>query len=70
MTTTTSQYFPLATEHPCTGNDCDGPTANGGGGVDTAAGAAGASPGAVEISRGAMTAIIVVVSVVALLGSE
>lgn len=38
--------------------------------VDSNAGAAGDSPGAYQLSHGAMIAIIVVVSVVAVLGSE
>ncbi|KAI3320202.1 hypothetical protein HD806DRAFT_538397 [Xylariaceae sp. AK1471] len=57
MATNTAD-FPLATTDPYPGND------NAGGAVDDAAGAAGSSPGAVQLSHGALIAIIVVVAVV------
>ncbi len=65
--TSTSGAFPLSTLDPYTG---PGSASDSGGGVDSAAGASGSSPGVVEISRGAMIAIIVVVCVVAVVGSE
>lgn len=61
--------FPLASESPTGGNDNGSGSANAGGSVDDAAGASGSSPGAVELSHGALVAIIIVVVVVALLGS-
>ncbi|KAI0408392.1 hypothetical protein F4802DRAFT_410390 [Xylaria palmicola] len=61
MATNTAD-FPLATENPLPGDN--GP----GGAVDDAAGAAGSSPGAVQLSHGALIAIIVVVAVVVVLG--
>ncbi|KAK6845814.1 hypothetical protein PG990_007732 [Apiospora arundinis] len=61
---TTTAPFPLATESPAT--IYDGSSSSPGSG--TAEGASGSSPGAVEISHGGMVAIIVVVSVVAVLG--
>ncbi|KAI0102985.1 hypothetical protein GGR51DRAFT_525246 [Nemania sp. FL0031] len=61
MATSTAD-FPLSTEDPIPGSS--GP----GGAVDDAAGAAGSSPGAVQLSHGALIAIIVVVAVVVVLG--
>ncbi|ORY61359.1 uncharacterized protein BCR38DRAFT_459264 [Pseudomassariella vexata] len=69
MATTTSSYFPLATEDPATrGNDSGSGSANSGGAIDSDAGASGTSSGGVQLSHGAMVAIIVVVCVVAVLG--
>jgi len=65
--TSTSAFFPLATENPYPEDVHGGPPNTG---VDNAAGASGSSPGAVEISRGALIAIIVVVVVVGVIGSE
>ncbi|GAP88403.1 hypothetical protein SAMD00023353_2900790 [Rosellinia necatrix] len=59
---TDSADFPLATEGPFPGDT--GP----GGAVDDAAGAAGSSPGAAQLSHGALIAIIVVVAGVVVLG--
>ncbi|KAL0941790.1 uncharacterized protein CTRU02_204554 [Colletotrichum truncatum] len=66
MATTTSNYFPLATEtyYPGGAGDASSP----GGHVDNDAGASGDSPGAVGLSPNAMIAIIVVVSIVGALG--
>ena len=64
MASTTNDPFPLATEDP----SIYGPSSTSG--VDNAEGASGSSPGAIEISHGGMVAIIVVVSVVAVLGSR
>ncbi|KAF2972888.1 hypothetical protein GGR58DRAFT_157621 [Xylaria digitata] len=61
MATNTAD-FPLSTEDPYPGNS--GP----GGAVDDAAGAAGDSPGAVQLSHGALIAIIVVVALVVVIG--
>ncbi|KXX83427.1 hypothetical protein MMYC01_200027 [Madurella mycetomatis] len=58
-TTSTSIYFPLATEDPYTGHP--GPA-----GFDD--GASGTAPGGLVLSEGAIIAIIVVVVVVALFG--
>jgi hypothetical protein len=71
---TASAYFPLSSESPYTGGQ-DAPPGSANAGSDSpsdgsAAGASGNSTGAVEISRGAMIAIIVVVVFVGLLGSE
>jgi hypothetical protein len=64
MAATTTNPFPLATEQPFPG---DAPPS----GADAnAVGASGSSPGAVELSRGALIAIIVVVCVVGVGGSE
>ncbi len=68
MATTTATDFPLATSDPYV-TDNDHGSANAGGEVNDAAGAAGSSPGAAQISQGALIAIIVVVSVVGALGS-
>ncbi|KAK3682579.1 hypothetical protein B0T22DRAFT_288730 [Podospora appendiculata] len=65
MTTTTSSAFALATENPYTG--ADGPGA-GSSSDGTTEGASGSSSGNVEISRGGLIAIIVVVSFVAVFG--
>jgi len=63
---TTTAPFPLATENPYPED-----RAGAGSGVDNnAAGASGSSPGAVEISRGALIAIIVVVVLVGVIGSK
>ncbi|KAK2049907.1 hypothetical protein LZ31DRAFT_291483 [Colletotrichum somersetense] len=66
MSATTSNFFPLATETYFP--DTPGDASSSGNGVDTEAGASGDSPGAVNLSREAMIAIIVVVSVVGALG--
>jgi hypothetical protein len=65
MAATTTNHFPLATETYADPGS-DGLSTIGG----SDAGASGSSPGAVEISRGGMIAIIVVVSVVGLFGSK
>ncbi|ROT36268.1 hypothetical protein SODALDRAFT_335344 [Sodiomyces alkalinus F11] len=62
MATATEHEFPLATENHFE----DGGGANHG--VDSEAGASGSSPGAVNLSEDAIIAIIVVVSVFAVLG--
>ncbi|KAJ8112991.1 hypothetical protein ONZ43_g5259 [Nemania bipapillata] len=61
MATNTAD-FPLSTEDPTPGSSTPA------GAVDDAAGAAGSSPGAVQLSHGALIAIIVVVAVVVVLG--
>lgn len=66
MATTTSVYFPLATEYPYTGGD--DPANSGTEGDGNAAGASGASDGSVQISRAALIAIIVIVVFIAMLG--
>ena len=66
MATATSA-FPLATEDPYTG---PGSASGGGGPADSAAGASGSTPGAIEISHGALIAIIVIVCVVGVFGSK
>lgn len=63
---TTTAPFPLATGDPTIYDGPSSSTSSSG----TAEGASGSSPGAVEISHGGMVAIIVVVSVVAVLGSK
>ncbi|KAI1846096.1 hypothetical protein JX265_001018 [Neoarthrinium moseri] len=65
---TSTAAFPLATADPYTGGDAGAGSANSGGGVDTDAGAAGGTSGAVELSHGALVAIIVVVVIVAVGG--
>jgi hypothetical protein len=60
--------FPLDGSDNYTGDNSEG-SANAGGGVNDAAGAAGSSPYNGGISQGALIAIIVVVSVVGVLGS-
>lgn len=68
-TTSTSSAFPLATDQ-CTTDCGDGAgTANAGGTVDSEAGAGGTTDNTFALSNGAMIAIIVIVIVVALLGS-
>ncbi|OIW24919.1 hypothetical protein CONLIGDRAFT_75798 [Coniochaeta ligniaria NRRL 30616] len=72
MSATTTGSFPLSTESPYTGGQ-DGSTgdANSGSGSaadGNAAGASGTDTGGLQISHGAMVAIIVVVVVVALVG--
>lgn len=70
MTSTTSGSFPLATEDPYTGGqDSSAGSANSGGSIDNEAGAAGGTSGAVELSHGALVAIIIVVVLVAVGGS-
>ena len=64
---TTTAPFPLATGDPSVIYDGPSSTSVSSG---TAEGASGSSPGAVEISHGGMVAIIVVVCVVAILGSK
>lgn len=64
MATATSA-FPLATEDPYTGPGSASATST----VDNNAGASGSDSGAFDISRGGMIAIIVVVCVVAIVGS-
>ncbi|RYP01269.1 hypothetical protein DL763_000241 [Monosporascus cannonballus] len=66
-TTTAEDDFPLATSSPFIINNSHG-SANAGGQVNDDAGAAGSSPGAAQISQGALIAIIIVVSVVGVLG--
>ncbi|RYP47957.1 hypothetical protein DL768_006054 [Monosporascus sp. mg162] len=66
-TTTADNSFPLATSDPFIVDNGHG-SANAGGQVNDDAGAAGSSPGAAQISQGALIAIIIVVSVVAVLG--
>ncbi|KAH8666430.1 hypothetical protein BX600DRAFT_511365 [Xylariales sp. PMI_506] len=67
--TSTSVYFPLATEDPYTGgSDSGSGTANSGGAIDNAGGASGDSSSGIQISHGAMIAIIVIVVVVAIGG--
>ncbi|ROW08303.1 hypothetical protein VMCG_03030 [Cytospora schulzeri] len=72
MATATSDYFPLATDYPYTGNDgSTAGTANseGNGTPDNDAGASGGSSGKTfDISTGALIAIVLVVVIVALLG--
>lgn len=65
MASTTNAPFPLATMDPSIYGPSD-PS----GTIDNAEGASGSSPGAIEISHGGMVAIIVVVCVVAVLGSK
>lgn len=74
MATATSDYFPLATETPYGGNDgSTAGTANseGNGTPDNDAGASGSSTGhTFDISTGGLIAIVLVVVIVALLGSK
>ncbi|KAI0009395.1 hypothetical protein F4779DRAFT_376740 [Xylariaceae sp. FL0662B] len=68
---TASTDFPLATDGPYNGGGDSGPgSISSGGSVDDSAGASGNSPGAVQLSHGAMIAIIVVVAVVCVLGGS
>lgn len=59
---TDSADFPLSTEDPYAGSGTPA------GAVDDAAGAAGSSPGAAQLSHGALIAIIVVVAFAVVLG--
>ncbi|KAI1416390.1 hypothetical protein F5Y13DRAFT_116632 [Hypoxylon sp. FL1857] len=68
MATSTSDSFPLATDQPYTEGDSGPGSISSGGSIDDSAGASGSSPGAVQISHGAIVAIIVVVAVVCVLG--
>ncbi|KAK8085065.1 hypothetical protein PG997_006336 [Apiospora hydei] len=63
---TTTAPFPLPTDDPAF-YGADG-TNKPNSAIDSTEGASGSSPGAIEISHGGMVAIIVVVSVVAVLG--
>lgn len=70
-TATSSAYFPLSTEAPCTTDCGDGAgTANSAGTVSADAGAGGSSYNSFALSTGGMVAIIIVVAVVAIGGSE
>lgn len=60
MSATSTNAFPLATETSIPDDTIGG----------DAAGASGSAKGALEISQGGMIAIIVIVSVVAVLGSK
>lgn len=64
---TSNSPFPLDGADNYTGDNSEG-SANAGGGVNDAAGAAGSSPYNGGLSQGALIAIIVVVSVVGVLG--
>ncbi|KAI1141398.1 hypothetical protein F5Y05DRAFT_259686 [Hypoxylon sp. FL0543] len=68
MATSTSDSFPLATDQPYTEGDGGPGSVSSGGAIDDSAGASGSSPGAVQISHGAIVAIIVVVAVVCVIG--
>ncbi|KAI1102882.1 hypothetical protein F4804DRAFT_249742 [Jackrogersella minutella] len=68
MATSTSDSFPLATDQPYSEGDSGPGSISSGGSIDNSAGASGSSPGAVQISHGAIVAIIVVVAVVCVLG--
>ncbi|KAL7621942.1 hypothetical protein AAE478_007442 [Parahypoxylon ruwenzoriense] len=69
MATATSDPFPLATEGYENAGGGSGPgSISSDGSIDDSAGASGNSPGVVQISHGAMIAIIVVVAVVCVLG--
>lgn len=74
MATTASDYFPLATESPYTSNDGNAAgtvNSDGNGTPDNDAGAAGgSSSNSFNISTGGLIAIVLVVVVVALLGSK
>lgn len=71
MASTTSSAFPLATISPCTTDCGDGAgTANSAGNVDADAGAGGSSSSSFTLSTGGMIAIIIVVAIVAIGGSE
>ncbi|KAI1078162.1 hypothetical protein F5B20DRAFT_245377 [Whalleya microplaca] len=67
-TATGTSDFPLATDGYDAGGDSGPGSISSGGSVDDSAGASGNSPGAVQLSHGAMIAIIVVVAVVVVLG--
>ncbi|KAI6091634.1 hypothetical protein F4821DRAFT_188909 [Hypoxylon rubiginosum] len=69
MATSTSDSFPLATDEPYNAGGDSGPgSISSDGSIDDSAGASGSSPGVVQISHGAIVAIIVVVAVVCVLG--
>ncbi|KAI1472972.1 uncharacterized protein F4812DRAFT_454791 [Daldinia caldariorum] len=68
MATSTSDPFPLATDETYSEGDSGPGSISSGGSIDDAAGASGSSPGAIQISHGAIVAIIVVVAVVCVLG--
>lgn len=71
MATSTSDSFPLATDEPYNAGGDSGPgSISSDGSIDDSAGASGSSPGVVQISHGAIVAIIVVVAVVCVLGSK
>ncbi|OTB00271.1 hypothetical protein M426DRAFT_324419 [Hypoxylon sp. CI-4A] len=67
-TSTSSDSFPLATDQPYNEGDSGPGSISSGGSIDDSAGASGSSPGVVQISHGAIVAIIVVVAVVCVLG--
>ncbi|KAI1208106.1 uncharacterized protein F4807DRAFT_153696 [Annulohypoxylon truncatum] len=67
-TSTSSNSFPLATDQPYSEGDSGPGSISSGGSIDNSAGASGSSPGVVQISHGAIVAIIVVVAVVCVLG--
>lgn len=72
MSSATTSAFPLATEQPCT-NDCgdSAGTANSAGTVNSDAGAGGGSTdNTFALSEGGLVAIIIIVVLVALLGSK
>jgi len=73
MAATSTGSFPLATENPFTGEGEDARTgtagaAPGSAADGSAAGASGSSSGSMELSRGGLIAIIVVVVFIALVG--
>jgi hypothetical protein len=75
MAATSTASFPLATENPFTGEGEDARTgtagaAPGSAADGSAAGASGSSSGSMELSRGGLIAIIVVVVFIALVGSK
>jgi hypothetical protein len=75
MAATTTAPFPLVTENTFTGGgeDASAGTAGaapGSAADGSAAGASGSSSGSLELSRGGLIAIVVVVVVIALVGSE
>lgn len=71
MSSTASSDFPLATLDPCTSDCGDGAgTANSAGTVNSDAGAGGSSSDTFALSEGGMIAIIVIVVLVAIVGSR
>lgn len=72
MSSTSTSAFPLATEQPCTTDCGDGAgTANSAGTVNSDAGAGGGSTdNTFALSEGGLIAIIVIVVLVAILGSK
>lgn len=72
MASQTSHDFPLATEDYYNGDGASGQENSGAAdhAVDSEAGASGDSSGAISISEEALIAIIVVVSIIAALGSK